>query len=445
MGTPLKEEDNNPFKEINDYISRAIRQIDHMLFRIYVFEFLCDFLNRQNKKEEKNMEEKDEFKIKKYDDLKEENEYTHPVLFKSFDEIDVPDVDTEGNVRDANEEEQTNKGILSRKPVGTIKSAPLVKIKNDYVRLRDNHIKIENSYERLKNSYDDVKASNKALKIELDEFKANQKIEQQRFEENMMNMMNMMNNFNLRLNEQKNYFEDEIVKLKQENTGLNNEIIKLKDVISARDKQIDGLNRTIDSQSKKIERLEREKDYLIREKEKLKSIQIPSLKINKMEELHVDKNEKMRPWNPLKGVRDTVSFFTPDSILNREKMEDLLRISAYNNDIERVEAMVGSTGTYQKYINGRGMPDSLCSTIRSFKDKTALMLAAQQGNLRCVQILVNSGAKINLFDRDKFTALDYAQQNRHLEISQFLIENGAVNAVVIPELNQDNGERLKIR
>jgi hypothetical protein len=94
-------------------------------------------------------------------------------------------------------------------------------------------------------------------------------------------------------------------------------------------------------------------------------------------------------------------------------------------------------------INGRGMPDAICSIVRGFKDKTALMLASQQGHLDCVQLLVKYEADLNFLDRDNFTALDYAQQKKHKEVVDFLKENGAVNGVDVLHYLKKEGIQKK--
>jgi ankyrin repeat protein len=89
------------------------------------------------------------------------------------------------------------------------------------------------------------------------------------------------------------------------------------------------------------------------------------------------------------------------------------------------------------------MPDSICSLVRSFNDKTPLMLAAQQGNLDCVQTLIEAGAALDLLDRDNFTALDYAQQNQHRDVSVFLMRQKAHNGVDVVE-KEDISDKMKL-
>ncbi|MCY6488794.1 ankyrin repeat domain-containing protein [Leptolyngbya sp. GGD] len=66
---------------------------------------------------------------------------------------------------------------------------------------------------------------------------------------------------------------------------------------------------------------------------------------------------------------------------------------------------------------------------RSPRHKTALMFAAERGHLEAVQILIETGAEVNLSDRPGKklgkTPLMYAAESDHAEIIQFLIKSGA--------------------
>ena len=65
------------------------------------------------------------------------------------------------------------------------------------------------------------------------------------------------------------------------------------------------------------------------------------------------------------------------------------------------------------------------------KDKcTALHLAAANGHVDVVKVLIQNGADVNAVDEYKFTALHLAARHGHVDIAKVLIENGAdVNAV----------------
>ena len=56
---------------------------------------------------------------------------------------------------------------------------------------------------------------------------------------------------------------------------------------------------------------------------------------------------------------------------------------------------------------------------------TALHSAAQNGHLEVTQYLISQGAEVNQGDNDGVTALHSAAQNGHLDTTQYLISQGA--------------------
>ena len=57
--------------------------------------------------------------------------------------------------------------------------------------------------------------------------------------------------------------------------------------------------------------------------------------------------------------------------------------------------------------------------------RTPLHLAAGNGRKEVAQILVESGAEVNVADGDGRTPLHWAAKRGHKEVAQLLIENGA--------------------
>jgi hypothetical protein len=157
--------------------------------------------------------------------------------------------------------------------------------------------------------------------------------------------------------------------------------------------------------------------------------------------LHFGSSSPSVSFSPLVGIRDTLSIFTPSSILTKEKKENELRKLAYDGKADKISKMLNED---QTLVNGRGMPDSICSRVSFFYDKTALMLAAKQGNLSCVKELILHDADPNLWDRDKLTALDYSERAGHVEVSSYLRTNNALNAVNVPELKEELTNRFKL-
>jgi len=57
---------------------------------------------------------------------------------------------------------------------------------------------------------------------------------------------------------------------------------------------------------------------------------------------------------------------------------------------------------------------------------TAMMMAAGRGHLNCVQVLVESGADINLQDKRKgLTALKFAVGEARVDVARYLLDQGA--------------------
>ena len=57
---------------------------------------------------------------------------------------------------------------------------------------------------------------------------------------------------------------------------------------------------------------------------------------------------------------------------------------------------------------------------------TPLTMAAKEGYIKIVEILVKNHAKVNVADKDGKSPFHFAIQNGHLEIAEFLHNNGAV-------------------
>ena len=58
-------------------------------------------------------------------------------------------------------------------------------------------------------------------------------------------------------------------------------------------------------------------------------------------------------------------------------------------------------------------------------NRTPLHYAAHGGFLNVVKLLVENNATIDIQDHDGWVAFDYSLSNSHLEVADYLIENGA--------------------
>ena len=448
MGTSLEdEENNNPLKEIHNSILRIHKKIDY-IFSIFILSSLFEnFINRL-KNEEKNMEDK-QFKIPTLEDVKKENQYEHSVLFESFTEIKLPVLDTKGNIRGI-EEKSIDKDLYSREPVQVIESADLKKVQNDYKRLED--------------KFDDMTTMFRMMMSEMRELKSTVNAQTQEIK--------ALRDENQILRKENQELRNELQEVRNELKEANTEISRLNNVVSTQTQEISRLNGVVSEQGTEISRLntrldasEAKNQLLITENQSLKNAQKPSLRLSSMpnkrprpDEVNESDDDRSvndsdletvplsprdamgRKWNPITGMRDTFSIFTVNTYLTQEKQENELRRASFGNNMPRVKKLLNDNPTI---VNGRGMPDSICSLAKSFNDKTPLMLAAQEGNLECVKTLIESGAALDLLDRDNFTALDYAQQNQHREVSVFLMRQKAHNGVDVIE-KEDISDKMKL-
>lgn len=153
------------------------------------------------------------------------------------------------------------------------------------------------------------------------------------------------------------------------------------------------------------------------------------------------------PWRPGRGFLDT--FLYSSQCREHKREIQALKEAAYEGDHEALALILKENKEKDKHINinGRGMADSLCSRISGFYDKTALMLAAEEGHSKCVQILLNHQADIYKVDRENLTALDYAEANAQHAVVYMLKKHKALpgqEVIAILEKNNDSETKLKI-
>lgn len=62
-------------------------------------------------------------------------------------------------------------------------------------------------------------------------------------------------------------------------------------------------------------------------------------------------------------------------------------------------------------------------------EKSALMIAAEEGNLELVKLMVKNGADVNATDEDGVTALQFAAKNDNTDVVEFLMGLGTSKMV----------------
>lgn len=94
--------------------------------------------------------------------------------------------------------------------------------------------------------------------------------------------------------------------------------------------------------------------------------------------------------------------------------------------------------------------DADVNTISQKNGRTALMNAAENGNVEIVKLLIAASTDIHARDRDFKTALIYAADRENHEAAKILIEAGAdinhknINGKFALMLAQESSEKIKI-
>lgn len=266
----------------------------------------------------------------------------------------------------------------------------LPKDKDEIIKSQAEKIKLQE--DTIKSQGETIKSQEKRIKDLEDRLEEQEKKWQKRFEEQEQRFNKQIESLNhiiYNQNIQINNLKQELTNQKIENSVLRSENISLK--------------QQIDSQTL-LNSKEDEEDYL-----------------ENMYEL--DKRAAGKPWRPGSGFVDTVTYFFPCRDKKREI--ESLKEAASDGNVSRLLVILNKKSNEYMDVNGRGMPDSICSLIDGREDKTALILAAKNGHVDCVKILLRRDAQINFVDREEMTALDYATKNKDETMIKFLKSHGA--------------------
>ena len=385
------------------------QEVNHMISILTYFLFnnpfqLSPILERSNL-----MEEPREIVVPEA-----ETEYVHPISFNSFGDLENPVVDSEGYFREKNDP-YIERGIYTGKPVTIIESSDLKKIQTDHKTLTNSVDEMKRLFSIMMLENAEQRRENAELRRENAEIRKENAAQRKMIED----QAKCIAAINLKMEEQNKTIED----LKVTVISQRNQINNLQEIIEQKDKRIEML----ESENRKFK--EKVEGFMSDSEEKFTASSRESLQFIPKNSHILPPTARGKKWNPIGGFVDTMSVFTPDSILTQRKQENALRKEAHEGNYVALQNRLNRNK--EDIINGRGMPDALCSTVRGFKDKTALMLAAQAGHIKCVNLLIENEAHLNFLDRDNLTALDYAQQNFHKETTDLLKKHGALNGVDI--------------
>ncbi|HEY4832161.1 MAG TPA: ankyrin repeat domain-containing protein [Waddliaceae bacterium] len=333
--------------------------------------------------------------------------YENPISLRNFSELETPVLDSEGFLREK-DEPKINLGIYSRKPVTITESADLRKVQRDYRSLEEKmdalmgRIDEDMRRRNQENEKRDRKWEETTKRWEKEREETTRRWELERAETRRENQA-IINN------------------LRAENGFLIKENDELKEELQEKNEIIERL----ENKSGSLSDSDNESDN-----EEIKvSASAPELGWKKTKTLPA--GAKWIDRNTFLGIRHTFS----DLKHTKEGKEYSFRIGAHYGNIKEVENYIKKN---KDAVNTRMWPDALTSTLLSCEDKTPLMVAARQGHLKIVNLLLENGAHVNYLDRHRLTALDYAEMNKHHEIAIILKENGAENGRYLKDIFENS-------
>ena len=343
----------------------------------------------------------------------EEETYINPISFKSFVEMKSPVLDSEGFLREKGED-KVNLGIYSRKPVTITESSDLRKIQKDYRSLEE---KMDTLMSKIDGFME--KSNQDQIKWEKEKQERDKKWEEttRRWETERNEMTRKWAEERAQIRKEN---QDLINGLRAENALIEKEVNELKEeleeknVLIARLKNDSGSDNDTDSDNEEIE--------VSKSAPPLSGWRKPN---------NLPPEAKWIERNTLLGIKHTFL----EKKYKKEEQEYKVRAAAYYGDAKIVKKALEKN---KEVINTRAMPDAFTSSLLTWQDKTSLMLASQRGHLDIVKLLLKEGAHVNYLDRDKMTALDYAEMNKHHDIAILLKENGAENGRYLKDVFENN-------
>jgi ankyrin repeat protein len=126
---------------------------------------------------------------------------------------------------------------------------------------------------------------------------------------------------------------------------------------------------------------------------------------------------KLRVWGLFGAALLTAQAIAPGARADISSM--LNPFSAYQNNIARVTAQ-NDVGRVRSLLASGNSPNDVEENGR-----TGLHIAATNGNIQIVAILIKAGAKVDQRDNIGETPLDNAAEHNHAEILKLLLDVGA--------------------
>ena len=87
-------------------------------------------------------------------------------------------------------------------------------------------------------------------------------------------------------------------------------------------------------------------------------------------------------------------------------------------------ASIGDAGKVARLLHGSGGGVGVDPNVKNVDEQTAMHLAAEQGNLKCVELLIGTGANVNAVDRWEGTPMSCAVEEGHMDVVRLLMGYG---------------------
>jgi|SRR5277367_3857259 len=322
----------------------------------------------------------------------------------------------------------TNKEIVdaSSKSVET-SDQKIIRLENQVNRLEQ---LLQTALTKIDDQARDIKYLKQQVEIQSITIK-----EKNRVIDELNEKLNLVMEDNKQLREENKQLREENKQLREENKQLREENRQLLE----ENRQLLEENRQLREDNKMLKGKEDQAEIMRMLEEELScprnDVSCPVLVINTGDKIQEDEIERYSDstsvpvtrrdlgtnfWNPFSGTLDTLFYGMP--CRQHKKNQEEIKWLAHEGHAGALEETIKSK---RVDVNGRGMPDSLCAIVKGFFEKTPLILAAARGHLKCVSVLLKTGAHTNLYDRNGWTALDHAKKNGHSDVEYILrLHNG---------------------